>query len=479
MLVLVSDSDRRIQGGDEVYSKKSYMVYLVKSPQSGKPYDEWLCGGVLVTTLFILTSQICVNDVEYMYAIAGYAKYVPDSEIETDQCTKEKKKKVIYFCFPESTQIKNISGTKYERIDIALAKVESAYNLSDDTFKVLCSYIPTVIPINYEKRFQEPGIDAIVLGWGHKGYYRMPFDKKNHNQKMLQYAPVKITKNNICKRHYARYPLLNQTIDKFMICTMEDGGLNEEGDIIMSLPSSPIVECEVLRLSLRDNVRCNQFRAQNRAVLRSNQMSPDPEVEIKNRTLNQTSRSRRPLSGFCQNDHGGPLVTWVGSKEVLIGIASLFRVADDSKCIGPYLYTSTQRNSIFIDCIVTRYSDVPHNKSRRSICNSPPKKRGFRIVEKYISWTSEMKVISSSALPDTRPTKRYFVRGHEPLAVQNVGDKLNNDTKKTTRISKAFEELIKLEIFWKKYNSNNLTTTINGSPRLGVIKKKVIKLTTL
>ncbi|KAJ8709670.1 hypothetical protein PYW08_009674 [Mythimna loreyi] len=446
-IIYMCDSERRIQGGDEVYSKKSYMVYLVKAPKSDKPYDEWLCGGVLVTTFFILTSQKCVLDVEYMYAIAGYDKYVPDTQIETDQCTKEKKKKVIYFCFPESTQIKSVNVTKNRRIDIALARVESAYNLSDITFKILCSYQPTIIPINYEKRFQEPGNDAMVLGWGHKDYYRNPLDKQNYNQKRLRYAPVKIAKNSICKKHYARYPFLNETIDKFMICTMEDGGLNEDGNIIITLPSSPLVECEVLRLSIRDNVRCNAFRARNRAVMESNEMSHVSESKISNKShTNHTSRSRRPSSGFCQNDHGGPLVTWVGSKEVLIGIASLFRVSNGSKCMGPYLFTSTQQNSIFIDCILTRNSNFSYNASRRSSCDTPPNQRGFRIVEKYVSWTSG---------------KHEHLVKYESNKLQNntvvkyENDKLKNYTKKTTKINKAFEDLLKLETILKKHIPSN------------------------
>ena len=57
---------------------------------------------------------------------------------------------------------------------------------------------------------------------------------------------------------------------------------------------------------------------------------------------------------YPQNDHGGPLVTWVGAHEVLIGVASVFKVSEDFKCIGPFLYTSTQCNGAFLDCILTR-----------------------------------------------------------------------------------------------------------------------------
>ena len=75
---------------------------MIKAPNSGRLYDAWLCGGALVSTLFIITSSACVADVEYMYAIAGYNKYIPDTEVQNDKCIQEKKKKVIYTCVPMS-----------------------------------------------------------------------------------------------------------------------------------------------------------------------------------------------------------------------------------------------------------------------------------------------------------------------------------------------------------------------------------------
>ena len=57
-------------------------------------------------------------------------------------------------------------------IDIALVKVESPYDLKDDSYNKVCSYIPMVIPINYETRFQKPGTDTLTYGWGHKEAWR-------------------------------------------------------------------------------------------------------------------------------------------------------------------------------------------------------------------------------------------------------------------------------------------------------------------
>lgn len=83
-------------------SSSSYLqVYLVKAPISENGYDFWLCGGALVTSDFVVTSAACIKDVEYLYVVAGYKKYITDEEIETDPCTSKMKKKVIYTCYPE------------------------------------------------------------------------------------------------------------------------------------------------------------------------------------------------------------------------------------------------------------------------------------------------------------------------------------------------------------------------------------------
>lgn len=73
----------------------------MKAPIASAHYDFWLCGGALVTSEYVVTSAACIKDVDYLYVIAGYNKYVTDAELETDQCTSKMKKKVIYTCYPE------------------------------------------------------------------------------------------------------------------------------------------------------------------------------------------------------------------------------------------------------------------------------------------------------------------------------------------------------------------------------------------
>lgn len=67
-------------------------------------YDNWICGGAIVSEWLIVTSAACVEDVQFMYAIAGYHKYVkPGSKgFDVDDCILKSKKKIVNICIPSS-----------------------------------------------------------------------------------------------------------------------------------------------------------------------------------------------------------------------------------------------------------------------------------------------------------------------------------------------------------------------------------------
>lgn len=430
----VSECARRIEDGVEVSTQKRYVVYLVKAPVSEKIYDSWMCGGAIVSTSFIITSAACVNDVEFMYAIAGYNKYVRDEDIEKDKCTSIMKKKVVYTCVPLKYDLQYDKTEKWSFIDIALVKVESPYDFNDAKYDERCSYRPTAIPINYEKRFQVPGTDGLVFGWGHAEKWRKPEDSGNYNQPTLRYASIKILDKNECKKDYETFPQMAQVIDKYMICTLEKGEFDENGIMVLANRPALLDGCKPgVRLS-DDGQPCENDPTR-RNVLRSIHISNNSNIAQNNRTktrnvVKETINTRR--SGICQNDHGGPLMTWVGSKEVLIGVASVFLVSSDSKCVGPYLYTSTQCNGIFIDCILSN-STKSGDKGRRLMCESPPIQRGYDTVEKYISWKNH---------PAGAADNEALARG------KNLVNEFNSmsDEKKNVGVSKAIEELRELEL---------------------------------
>ncbi|CAG9794809.1 unnamed protein product [Diatraea saccharalis] len=186
---------------------------------------------------------------------------------------------------------------------------------------------------------------------------------------MLHYATALIQKKEICKNSFANFPQLLPIIDKYMICTNESGNLDEKGHLIK--PAKLADGCSRNTYHLRQEIECDDDY---------NIFSKETRRSDKNVTTHvlETQPSRK--QGICQNDHGGPLVRWIGSKEMLIGVASVFGVTKDNKCTGPYLFTSTQCNSLFLDCVINE------NKTRRTICDKPPIERGFDKIEKHISW---------------------------------------------------------------------------------------------
>lgn len=66
---------------------------------------------------------------------------------------------------------------KWSYIDIAAVKVESPYDFTQTVPIPECAnekltWAPNKININYVPKYQLPGTDALVLGWGHKSHWR-------------------------------------------------------------------------------------------------------------------------------------------------------------------------------------------------------------------------------------------------------------------------------------------------------------------
>nr|XP_021191509.2 uncharacterized protein LOC110377131 [Helicoverpa armigera] len=437
LIVFIYSSDC-IKDGKPVSTDKRYVVYLVKAPKSAKVYDFWLCGGAIVSTLFIVTSAACVDDVEFMYAIAGYKNYVIDKDIEKDACIKAKKKKIVYTCVPMKYELNYLKVEKWSFIDIALVKVESPYDFNDQSYTKVCSYIPNAIAINYEPKFQRPDLDALVYGWGHTEKWREVGDHANYNQKELRYAATKIIDKTTCKQHYKVYPNMNAVIDSFMICTLAQGELSDKGELILIGPPQPKADgCGTQQLSGPTNLNEYSPPCENNGqddladglldVTRRkdtlNVTVDNKPAEKINKTNYEPNNHQSRKHGICQNDHGGPLVTWVGGNEVLIGVASVFKVSDDYKCMGPYLFTSTQCNGAFLDCILSGGTPNTEKRASRAICDMPPIQRGYDTVERFISWKNHPAGPAENertSEENTRPKKKNNFANFVKLAVASL-----------------------------------------------------------
>ncbi|XP_039760426.1 uncharacterized protein LOC120634099 [Pararge aegeria] len=294
-----------------------------------------------------------------MYAIAGTDMYIKSHQLTENRCTQAWRRKVVYTCVPAAYDLQYSQLAKWSHDDIAVLKVEKPFLFEGRAWRE-CKYKPAIIPINFDLEYEQPGTDAIVLGWGHTMEWRSPNSTVDLNQKKLQYTSVSILDREECKKHFTNTDMGKQ-IDDYMICTYHDGKLDDSGKIITS--------------------RKYYHRR------KSNTTVPWER---------RRSSSRR--NGICQNDHGGPLVTWINGTEHVIGIASVFRVDQHSQCIGPFLYTSTARNKEFVNCILKDLIHTDDIERRRSVCDQPEGAKSLVILRRYIKWTENTRGSLSSNL---------------------------------------------------------------------------------
>ncbi|XP_062532313.1 uncharacterized protein LOC105841784 [Bombyx mori] len=311
------------------------MVYLVKAEKSIMNYTAWLCGGCIVHPKFILTAASCLTDVSYVYAIAGYRKYVKTEDLDNDECTKRFRKRVLSYCIQKDYMIKMPELHWWNWKDLALARVETPYNFHDDSYLKYCSYKPNLIKINYNPEFLTPGTDVVALGWGTTKYYRPEGDYTDYNEEYLRYTSTVLIDASICRVNYEDLPYRMADYTRTMwLCTEKAGNLDVEGKIIRA--STPVESC---RRTYGNNRACDHIE---KSGLRRS-------FHIGNKTYYEFTRR----NGICQNDHGGPLITWIGGQPHVIGVATTFLVNEKMECVGPFVFTSTYCNSQFLHCSLT------------------------------------------------------------------------------------------------------------------------------
>ncbi|XP_022123154.2 uncharacterized protein LOC110998709 [Pieris rapae] len=379
---------RRIINGEEVTDGRPYMVYL-KLPRSNqkKPnYRTWLCGGVIVHEEYILTSAACIEDAEHFYVVSGTYKYSDEDDRYNNPCIKNGAKKAIWKCVPKNYIFDGHENDniRWMNNDIAVVKIEDGFDFNRRIRG--CDFVPKPICYNNQSQtLENPGTVVTIAGWGTTSRYNEWVSRRKENQQNLLEAHVEVIPKNRCKRRWgSRY---HNIIDNYMICTKDIGQTMSE------ICNEKYVDCQDINYSDDEDMR------REIKVMRSEKVPTN--LVMHSAYHNDTNGTRRYISqadgGFCENDHGGPLVYGEGVNSVVIGVISACLVKErTNKCYGPFLYTSVFKNRQFISCAI--YKDV-EPKCRRQF------RSGVTHLEKVLSWKNHPDGPAKNELPPSTPGK--------------------------------------------------------------------------
>ncbi|XP_022827540.1 uncharacterized protein LOC111357183 [Spodoptera litura] len=432
---MINDT-RRIINGQEVTDNRPYMVYLklprtnVKQPN----YKTWLCGGVIIHEEYILTSAACIEDAEHFYIVSGTYKYDDEDDRYNNPCIKNGAKKAIWKCVPKNYVFDGHENDniRWMNNDIAVVKIEDGF---DFTRRIRgCDFIPKPVCYNNQSQtLENPGTVVSLAGWGTTARYNDWVNRRKDNQQNLLEAHVEIIPKNRCKRRWgSRY---HNIIDNYMICTKDIGQTMSE------ICNEKYVDCQDINYSDEDESNRRDAGAKSVRVPTNLVMHSAYHNETIGIGNNNSIRRTGPMvdGGFCENDHGGPLVYGSGVNSIVIGVISACLVKErTNKCYGPFLYTSLFKNRQFISCAI--YKDV-EPKCRRQF------RSGVTHEEKVFSWVNhpdgpaktelspeklkELKTLEAAkeqadAAADAAAASLFMpvVRAHEQPESSNKSDKI-------------------------------------------------------
>ncbi|CAH0401618.1 unnamed protein product [Chilo suppressalis] len=336
---------RRILGGHQAGETRPYMVYL--RPASGSELsvqdNNWLCAGVIIHEQYVLTSAACIEDAKQFYVVSGTHRWVPPSE--TNECINNGAKKAVWKCVPK---LYYFDGNEFDNIrwmvrDIAVVKVEDEFNFKRRVRG--CDFVPNKIAYNnISDDLEKPGTAGSIAGWGSTESFTDVLAAGRTdtvNSPDLLEADVVLQSKKNCKRRWdARY---HHIIDEDMICAKD----NVDSESMSGLCGEHEVNCTELVYS-----DVEEQQDTRRLVV-------DPRKTLvhtsSHGSIMETRRAKVTTGGFCENDHGGPLVVGRGKTAVVVGVISACQTFDMSlKCHGPYLYTSVYNNRRLINCAITK-----------------------------------------------------------------------------------------------------------------------------
>ncbi|XP_063896137.1 uncharacterized protein LOC110377127 [Helicoverpa armigera] len=333
--------------------KRPYMVYLQLTKESAKAhkYRGWLCGGVIVDPYYVLTSAACVEDADRFYIVSGTTKFVDSFDYKNDECVCKHRRKVVWKCIPKNYKFDFQDSIKWSSNDIAIVKVDKAFKFGVQ--EKGCEFGTDLIMYNnISREMEKPGTKGWIAGWGsgnnfREGVYRRQKETGTahipKNSKCLQEAKVCVMDNEQCAKKWAQR--FREIITQYMICTK---------DVMKRLSEV----CD------KRYANCTDVESRRQT-----------DVEVPTKTINvdlgrhlrdpddYTARRSSMQGGFCENDHGGPLIVRYQGKERVIGVISACKIDPKShSCHGPFLYTSIYRNRQFISCAI--HKDVEENCRR-------------------------------------------------------------------------------------------------------------------
>ncbi|KAL0860944.1 hypothetical protein ABMA27_009476 [Loxostege sticticalis] len=322
--------------------KRPYMVYLQLTKESAKAhkYRGWLCGGVIVDAHYVLTSAACVEDADHFYIVSGTTKFVDSFDYKTNECVCKHRRRVVWKCIPKNYKFDFQDSIKWSSNDIAIVKVDKPFKLG--VCEKGCEFPTDLICYNNVSReLEKPGTKGYIAGWGsgnnfREGVYRRQNVHIPQNAKCLQEAKVCVMDNEQCAKKWAQR--FRNIITQYMICTK---------DVMKRL--SEICDKKYANCTDVENRRNLEASSE---VTGTKTFNVDLGRHLKDPD-DYTARRSSMQGGFCENDHGGPLIVKYKGKERVIGVISACKIDPKShSCHGPFLYTSVFKNRQFISCAI-------------------------------------------------------------------------------------------------------------------------------
>ncbi|XP_013142089.1 PREDICTED: uncharacterized protein LOC106106106 [Papilio polytes] len=320
--------------------KRPYMIYLQLTKESAKAhkYKGWLCGGVILSNYYVLTSAACVEDADHFYIVSGTTKFVDSFDYKSDNCVCKHRRKVVWKCIPKNYKFDFQDSIKWSSNDIAIVKVNKPFKFG--VVETGCEFATDLVCYNNVSReLEKAGTKGYISGWGsgntfREGVYRRQSVHIPENAKYLQEAKVCVMDNEQCAKKWAQK--FRAIINQYMVCTKD----------VMKRISA-----------ICDKKYANCTDMENRRNVDEVVPSEDLAVDLGRhlRDPDDYTARRSSLGGFCENDHGGPFTVKYKGKERVIGVISACKIDPKShSCHGPFLYTSVYKNRQFISCAITK-----------------------------------------------------------------------------------------------------------------------------